>query len=580
MSRKSSKNGDSTQQVKERVPKARSVTAGVLPRNLARASLSTDSDSSPYTSGVPVSMAESKEPENGWQERDLSPRPDSTTKELASLRINSPETVQANRRSRESGSLADSEPDDGFVMVNSDLTTSRSAVDLDHDWDDLQRSMKATQDLVSSHSSNDLIRSAHTVQPPVTSISSQNLNRHLDDLEESSQLMSSVLSDLCTPIGSPQPGFDDFDYDEDVGNFRRYTGSPLDLDRASVGSGRRRRATENLAQISEESGRLSSSSLSHSQPDLSLNSIQGPVSTLSQRTLDSSQDELTSSLPATRRMMVQPRSDHDPLSMSLSFSAKDRKSKPTDLSSSARLASKFSKRDDKKSKRTRDSAKMSDPAEPPSYQQTSSLYFGEQTTPFQKQSSPSRFTNFFRRKSKDTKRPSPKPSPRASVDQTDFDSPKNMGLRGHRRTTAPNIASTAPTYMNLSPLNGLKGSGRVSECPPTSSQHSSLSLRRQSSLSVRNLYRAEKIFTVLKKWIKNHPEVSSLPPDLNIHSEHSHEFISTSKPCLSYTCNFSFYLVSQDFEEDEELTQKLKKFLGGLIDQDAPEARLAEDTLM
>ena len=214
-------------------------------------------------------MAEGKEPENGWQERDLSPRPDSTTKELSSLRITSPETVQANRRSRESGSLADSEPDDGFVMVNSDMTTSRSAIELDNDWDDLERCTRATQDsLVSSRSSNDLIRSTQSVRPPVTSISSQNLDLYetpLAELEESTQLMSSVLSDLCTPIGSPRPGFEDcFDYEEDAGNFRRYTGSPLGFDRASFGSSRRRRATENLAQISEESGRLSSSSLSHS----------------------------------------------------------------------------------------------------------------------------------------------------------------------------------------------------------------------------------------------------------------------------------------------------------------------------
>ena len=399
-----------------------------------------------------------------------------------------------------------------FVMVNSDMTTSRSAIELDNDWDDLERCTRATQDsLVSSRSSNDLIRSTQSVRPPVTSISSQNLDLYetpLAELEESTQLMSSVLSDLCTPIGSPRPGFEDcFDYEEDAGNFRRYTGSPLGFDRASFGSSRRRRATENLAQISEESGRLSSSSLSHSQPDLTLNSIQVPMSTLSQNTLDSSQDELTSSLPASRRMMVQPYTEHDPLSLSLSFSGKDRKSKPTDLSSSARFMSKFSKRDDKKSKRTRDSAKVSDPVEPPSYQQTSSLYFGEQTTGFTKQSSPSRFSNLFRRKSKDTKRSSPKPSPRASVDQTDFDTPKSTAWRGQRRPTAPNVC-TAPTYMNLSPLNGPKGAGRVSDLPPSSSPHSSLTLRRQSSLSVRNLYRAEKIFTVLRKWIRNHPEVS------------------------------------------------------------------------
>ena len=337
----------------------------------------------------------------------------------------------------------------------------------------------------------------------MTSISSQNLDRFdkgkepLAGLDESNQLMSSLLSDLNTPIGSPRPSIDDecYDDDEDENNFRRYTESPVGFDRASFGTSRRRRATENLAQISEESGRLSSSSLSHSQPDLTLNSIKVHPS-LSQCTLDDSQDELTSSLPAST---VQPYAEQDKLSMSLSFS----KPRAVDLAVSGRFnKGKLGKREDKKSKKTRDSAKNSDSLDAPPM---ASLYFPAGQTPT-KQSSPSRFSNLFRRKSKDIKRPSPKASPRGSLDYTDYDNP--AAKKGQqRRVTVPHTSKHAPTYMNLTPLNGPKSAGgRLTD---RQSPLRTLPVRRQSSLTVRNIHRAEKIFTVLNEWIRSHPEVGA-----------------------------------------------------------------------
>ena len=132
-------------------------------------------------------------------------------------------------------------------------------------------------------------------------MSSQNLDRFdkikepLTGLNKSNQLMSSLLSDLNTPIGSPRLSIDDecYDDDEDENNFHRYTESPVGFNRASFGTSRRRRATENLAQISEKSGHLSSLSGIKAHPSLS------------QCTLDDSQDELTSSLPTSIRMTEQ-----------------------------------------------------------------------------------------------------------------------------------------------------------------------------------------------------------------------------------------------------------------------------------
>ena len=67
---------------------------------------------------------------------------------------------------------------------------------------------------------------------------------------------------------------------------------------------------------------------------------------------------------------------------------------------------------------------------------------------------------------------------------------------------------------------------------------------------------------------------------------HKKFILSTSTALFRLSFSLFFFLclaffvpLFQDFEEDEELTQKLKGFLKDLILQDAPEARLAEDTL-
>ena len=140
-----------------------------------------------------------------------------------SLRITSPESALANRHSRESDSLANSDFDEAFVVIDhSDMTTSRSTNDLKTDWIDLDGRVKATQDLVASHSSHDLLSGHSTLHMklPVTSISSQNLNCFDKGKEPHTGLtldefMSSLLSDLNMPIGSPRPSIDDECFDDE-----------------------------------------------------------------------------------------------------------------------------------------------------------------------------------------------------------------------------------------------------------------------------------------------------------------------------------------------------------------------------
>lgn len=270
-----------------------------------RVSISTDSDSSPYTSGVPVAMDTKKEAANGWQDPITSLMQVTPTSHSQEETSTESAYVTFHRRpiSRESGSYGDTEDDDFSSSLSQpvpstyDDTSSSLFRDVETQVRQIHQST-TLDDIVTSTCPPSLISSPppHSSQEAY-SLRVESMNVELDG---ASKVMNEVLFSLQEPSPPRDSGVQEECYTryEDEANFKQYTGR----------SGGKKR---NLS-VHQTAERLSNSSaLSFSEPDLAMTAINKPVSPpvnvppTSTQTLNRSEerspleDELLSSLPAT-----------------------------------------------------------------------------------------------------------------------------------------------------------------------------------------------------------------------------------------------------------------------------------------
>lgn len=288
--------------------------------------ITTDSDSSPYASGIPIADNINRVVEMGWDEAEMSlimshqngmtnssmlekngSRKSGTSFSFENNLYPSSHSRVSNY-SQDSCSARDSDYDETYNHMTSqpDITThlkSHSVDDLLLDTDSLLQSVHESlqdneRDLSQSQSSQGFIE--YPASPTISVISSQERiykqSKIAEDMNEADRLCEQMLTGLQT---SPDPknldeDDDCFSPETDEINFRKYTG-------------RSRHNTESPSS-SLLTNRLSvaSNSLSFSEPDLVVLSLKAQMSPPIDR-VDDENDELMTSLPATiLRKFVEP----------------------------------------------------------------------------------------------------------------------------------------------------------------------------------------------------------------------------------------------------------------------------------
>lgn len=364
--------------------------------------MSTDSDSSPYTSGVPIADGNKKEALNGWQDPSGGPPCSKRNADTSRQQNDSGYVTFFRPLSRESGNFGDTEDDEtdyseprpslGFDVVDSDeLAHSLNSLDLK--MKELQNQMVLDAVVMSTGDS----KTAHI--------------RRFSEMNEGLDEAQQMLFALQKPVVSQDNSLDDcFDPKEDIENFQKYTG-------------RTRRSTETTT------NRLSSSStLSMSEPDLLALSVDGkkPSATATLHPPNMAEDELLTSLPATiARKFTDASPSHMPSqspSRRSRFSlgvTKSKKTAPLEKSRNKSFAS----------------------GQRLSVNPSSSLYFGSPEPQLKSNTSPSRgaFGGLFKKKEKKGLNKS-----MSSVDG--FSDASKKGVKLNR---APSLGASRPNYVNI-----------------------------------------------------------------------------------------------------------------------------------
>lgn len=459
-----------------------------------------DSDSSPYTSGVPVvdhTITNGKDTQNGWQDPEACLRGSMMrVSSYLSNDANSPYVAftrsQTSRQlSRESVGCYDSDGEDVDIKSGTPtpyfqsqspspvpdlsrsfsaspyleqpdkvgMTTSLSTNDLlETEWENLNVTLKATRDGLQKEGE----------QTEATDLNfGQRQSLLVEDLDRANELMSSVLVDLSSSKqASSLHELEDecFALEEDDRNFQQYSSVQERVSHPPGNSGRRRHNTDH----SMESRISVSGSLSLSQPDLTINAIR---STTHHQPATNDCMDLTASLPHGAAKRLFSKSDYPSASLRRQHSAAS-KSKTIDT----RFLSKFMHKKSEKKKAEQAMATLS-----VEQSCTSSLYFGSPEPP-SKHTSPSRSFKGIFKKRRESHRPL---SHRRSMAEAD-----GGGSKGLRRSSTFQKYSTDM----LSPPTPRRE--RMGEGSP------SLSRKQLNYTSL-----GEKVFIVLNKWIQMYFEV-------------------------------------------------------------------------
>jgi hypothetical protein len=301
-----------------------------------RVSMSTDSDTSPYTSGVPVAASDSvkKEALNGWQEQRHS-----------GLSADSSYVTLSRPLSRESGDLGDTEDEmTNFPRPSLGFTTPMSLP-------------SGGCELMGNF---DEISSVSLTMGGVLSFSKMN-----ESLDETQKMLYELHQNMeVKPI--KQPVDDCFNPLEDEDNFRKYTG--------------KMRGTRRNSEHNSKSKRLSTSStLSFSESDLVSLSIKPQRSVDNSSTKCQDENELLNSLPPT---VARKFTDASPSHLMISPSRRNR--------FSVGFKSKKSISDKSRNKSLPNTQRLS-------VNPSSSLYFG---SPEPQNKSPGRSFALFKKKDK------------------------------------------------------------------------------------------------------------------------------------------------------------------------------------
>ena len=432
----------------------------------------TDSDSSPYTSGVPVADNPNKEVEMGWNEAELSLTvhqhekvKDSVLEKDESLRRESSNSLtfdqslfypssqsRASNYSHDSGSIRYSDDDDDevdssghhlqpFNPMDSVSNSMNELLDTDLMFQSVHESIRVTQEelMDSQHSSDGFVIVEHPRSPSNFMDSNHVLNRKhssrmSEEIEEASRLCEEMLSNLSkTPDSRSHDGDEDcFPPEEDEMNFQRYTRGT-------------RRSTETPSP-SLMTNRLSGN-LSLSEPDLAVLAVKGRKSltescTVSQRkNEDEDEDDLLTSLPATiARKFLEP-------------------STPQHQRKDKQKGSRFRGFRGKKPKTCEERGRKSDPSNVPSRRhtlnQSSSLYFNTEIDRRGSVSPSKGLTGLFKKKDKDGKKIRKTPSMHGTGDMTDGAYPETPS---RSRKTVRSSSVAPPTdrhvYINIDEFGG------------------------------------------------------------------------------------------------------------------------------
>lgn len=519
----------------------------------------TDSDSSPYTSGVPISDDVNKEAETGWGDPEMSLikqigkqhletleekdslKTENKTKDLDSFSMDQTSTHIAYNRpscSRNSnyslGSLGESDDDDidtdghlsrpslGFELND---PSNKSQLDTESLFQSVNETVKITQELVGSQSSLEcmVIEFDSSSQRSVSNCSNEdNSRKHRtqskmsEDIEEANRLCVEMLNRLDYSSSAKTTDEIDFDDDcfhpeEDEMNYQRYTG-------------RARLSTESPSpNIPQDRVPSRTSCLSLSEPDLVIASLKSErLGTPVRNSGDP--DGLLASLPPTvARKFLEP------------STPKHSKGHKNDVDNrrNSRFHLGFKS---KKTKNASDIGRKSDPSVQSkryTLNPSSSLYFNSETET-QSRSSPSRgLGGIFKKKGKEEKKL--KKSESMQCNQTDGSYPDTPKRRPQRSSSVAS-ARSHHIYVNIEDL-GTPLRDRMEDGSPK--------IRRRSdqlcSMAYRNFNLASKIFTVLGKWIDTHFE---------------------------------------DFEENDEVMEMLEDFLREMVTNETAESKLAEQVLL
>ncbi len=417
--------------------------------------INTDSDSSPYTSGVPISDNINRLVETGWDEAEISlvlnqngrtadsmigrngRRNDSILLEnsLYPSGIDS----RTSNHSPDSYSARDSDDEIDGCHIAAINMKSHSVDDLLLDTDSLfesvHNSIRVTQqNLVQSQISQDFVMVNYPPSPMNISNNEKmrKQSKISEDIAEASRLCDEMLNGFQTTNSPTVKPLDDnedcYSPEMDEVNFRKYTG-------------RIRRNTESpSSQVMIKRMSMTSNNLSFSEPDLvvlSLKNDKSPTHSTFGKD-DDENDELLSSLPATIfRKFVEtsnPQVSKNEKQRGGKFRFKGRKSKPTD-----------------------ERERKSEPANLTDRRHTlipsASLYFAASHDIDKPRQSPSRgISNIFKRKDKEGKKI--KKTPSMHGDHVDGGIPENG-----RRSRTGRSSSLAPSldrhvYINIDEFGG------------------------------------------------------------------------------------------------------------------------------
>ncbi len=426
-----------------RISKSKSKAHCVRHQQARTSGVTTDSDSSPYTSGVPIADNVNREVEMGWDDAEMSiiVHQSGDRSQKATIPVENGLYPSSHSRSsnysQESYSARDS--DDEEIMDSSNCrlssqskTRSRSMNSIFLDTDSLFQSVHESlqdthKDLLESQESKDYVMVDYSSSIENRSTSSQDrIRKHskmTEDIDEANRLCEEMLSGLQTGgIKHLEEDDDCISAEMDEINFRKYS--------------RTRRNTETPSP-NMISNRLSvtSNNLSFSEPDL-------VVLSLKQDTMEPSRgqeenDELLTSLPATivRKFMEPLTPQHSKVKQKGGkFRFKNKKSKP----------------------QSEERERKSEPANFPDRRHTlnpsSSLYFTSSTEVKDIRLSPSRgITSIFKKKDKEAKKL--KKAPSMQIDCTD-----GADVQSRRRTVRS--SSLAPSlerhvYINIDEFGGI-----------------------------------------------------------------------------------------------------------------------------
>ena len=436
----------------------------------------TDSDSSPYTSGVPISDDVNKEAETGWPDPEMSLirqigkqhletleekdslKTENKTKDLDSFSMDQTSTHIAYNRpscSRNSnysrgslGSLGESDDDDidtdghlprpSFELID---PSNNSQLDTESLFQSVNETIKITQELVGSQSSLEcmMIEFDSSSQRSVSNCSNEDDSRKhrtqskmSEDIDEANRLCVEMLNGLDYSSSAKTTDEIDFDDDcfhpeEDVINYRQYTG-------------RTRRSTETPSpNISQDRVPSRTSCLSLSEPDLVIASLKSERLGTPGR---NSGDGLLASLPPTvARKFLEP---------STPKHSKGHKN-DVDNKRNSRFHLGFKP---KKTKNASDIGRKSDPSMQSkryTLNPSSSLYFNSETET-QSRSSPSRgLGGIFKKKGKEEKKL--RKSESMQCNQTDGSYPDTPKRRAQRSSSVAS-ARNNHIYVNIEDLGG------------------------------------------------------------------------------------------------------------------------------